>query len=395
MQLNKDAQESISDLFCNTLKTFFLKVPKPVPLHAPSFTGNEEKYVAECIKTGWVSSVGSYVDLFEEKLAEYTGAKKAVVTTNGTSALHLALVLSGVQSNDEVLLPAFTFAATGNAVLYANAIPHFVDISTKTLGVDPDLLRDHLKEIAQIKGNTCFNKKTNRPIRALIPMHCFGHPAHIDKLVDIAEEYKLFLIEDAAESLGSFYKNKHTGTFAQIGALSFNGNKTITTGGGGALLFSDETLAKKAKHLSTTAKIAHPWEFFHDELGYNYRMPNLNAALGVAQLEQLDTFLENKRLLLKKYEQILSPIKGITLFKEPANCRSNYWLHSVLLESSSMKESILKKLHEEKILIRPAWNLLSTLPAFNKAEKMSLKNSEFIFDRLINLPSSPSLVQYL
>ncbi len=302
-----------------------------VPLHEPMFAGNEWSYVRECLETGWVSSVGKFVDRFEEQLAEYTGVKRAVAVVNGTAALHICLKLAGVLPGDEVLAPALTFVATANAVAYCGAVPHFVDSEEKTLGIAPRKLADYLKEIAEVGHNGCHNKKTGRRISAVVPMHTFGHPVDLDPLVEVCRRFKLELIEDTAESLGSFYKGRHTGNWGRLSALSFNGNKVITTGGGGAVLTNDEELGRLAKHLTTTAKLPHRWAFIHDQTGFNYRLPNINAALGCAQLEQLPVFLEKKRALAERYRNAVKEIEGITFFTEPDFARSNYWLNVLLL----------------------------------------------------------------
>ena len=306
--------------------------PKPVALHEPSFQGNEWLYLKECLDSTYVSSVGKFVDRFEDELAKCTGAKYAISVVNGTAALQIALKLAGVQPGDEVLIPALTFVATANAVSYCDAIPHFADSEERTLGIDSSKLREYLEGNSSQHSGQCINNFTGCVIRALVPMHTFGHPSDIEGLLSIARDFNLVLVEDAAESLGSFYNGQHTGTFGLFGALSFNGNKTITTGGGGAILTNSESLARHAKHLTTTAKLPHAWEFRHDEIGYNYRMPNINAALGCAQLEQLPAKLAAKRELFSRYHAAFAGIKGVTLFKEPQNCQSNYWLQTLLLD---------------------------------------------------------------
>jgi aminotransferase in exopolysaccharide biosynthesis len=365
----------------------------PVALHEPSFEGNELRYLKDCIESTFVSSSGKFIDKFELDLANYTGAKYAIAVVNGTAALQISLQLSGVQAGDEVLIPALTFVATANAVLYCNAIPHFLASEEDTLGIDPDTLREYLKSISVLESNKCVNRFTGRTIRAIVPMHTFGHPSRIEELCSVAEEFNLTLIEDAAESIGSRYNGKHTGTFGLFGTLSFNGNKTITTGGGGAILTNDYGLAKSAKHLITTAKVPHRWEFRHDKIGYNYRMPNLNAALGCAQLEQLDKKLEAKRNLYVMYSEIFKDLKGVTLFCEPKKCKSNYWLQTLLLEDEFVPErdNILKKLNSIGIMVRPAWNLLNELDPFVEFPHMELTKTRSIQSRIINLPSSPSL----
>jgi perosamine synthetase len=364
------------------------KCPKAyIPLHEPRFIGNEKKYIQECIGTGFVSSVGKFVTLFEERIASYTGAKCAVACVNGTCALHLALKIAGVKENDEVLTQPLTFIATANAITYSNAKPLFLDIDKDTLGLLPDSLHAFLKENTKIKNGTCFNKKTNRRISACIPVHVFGHPLRIDRIVDICKKYHIPVIEDAAESMGSLYNDKHTGTFGKIGVLSFNGNKIITTGGGGMLLFNDKALARHAKHLSTQAKVPHAWEFKHDEIGYNYRMPNINAALGIAQLEKLDLFIKRKRELAKEYENFFKEI-GIAFLKEPPNARSNYWLNTIMFKNRLERDAFLEYANKKGVMARPAWCLMNTLPMFKTCQAYNITNASELADRLVNIPSS-------
>jgi perosamine synthetase len=361
-----------------------------IALHEPDFRGNEWEYVKECIDTNWVSSVGKYVDLFEEKLAEYTGVKKAVAVVNGTAALHVSLKLVGVDQGDEVLIPTMTFIATANAVVYAGAVPHFVDSEHKTLGLDPYKLRDYLSEITEMKNGFCVNKNTGRRIKAVVPMHTFGHPVDLDPLVDLCAEYNIELVEDAAESLGSFYKGTHTGNFGKISALSFNGNKIITTGGGGAILTNDEELGKLAKHITTTAKVPHKWEFNHDMVGFNFRMPNLNAALGCAQLEKLPDYIVKKRTLTTLYIEELACVEGVSVFKEPDFAHSNYWLNALVLDDGfeQYRDEILTETNNKGIMTRPAWTLMHLLPMFKDNPKMGLQVAESLQNKLINIPSS-------
>lgn len=358
-----------------------------IPLHAPSFRGKEKEYLLECIDTTFVSSVGKFVDRFEEMIAEYTGAAKSVVCVNGTNALHLALVLSGVERDDEVITQALTFVATGNAITYAGAKPVFLDVDKDTMGLSPEAVRNWLLENAEIKNNTCYNKNTKRRIKACMPMHTFGHPVHLDELIEVCNEYNIELIEDAAESLGSFYKGKHTGTFGKIGAISFNGNKTITTGGGGILLFQDEALATKAKHITTQAKLPHRWEFVHDEIGYNYRMPNINAALGCAQMEQLDDILNNKRDTAQEYKKFFEDIEGVDFFDEPENCQSNFWLNAVILPNKEKQQQFLEETNNYGVMTRPIWELMNRLPMFADCQTDKLVNTEWFADRVVNIPS--------
>lgn len=363
------------------------------PLHEPEFSGREWEYVKGCIDTGLVSSVGAYVDKFERMLEEYSGAKHAVAVANGTAGLHIALKLAGVMPGDEVLIPTLTFVASANAVTYCGATPHFVDSEEATLGIDPEKLQDYLKKVAEQRSGACFNKKTGKVIRAILPMHTFGHPVRLDELLKVAGDFHINLVEDAAESLGSLYQGKHTGTFGLLGVLSFNGNKIITTGGGGAILTNNRELAKKAKHLTTTAKIAHAWEYRHDEIGYNYRLPNLNAALGCAQLEQLPDFLKYKRHLYGFYKVALRGFDGGNLFPEPAGCKSNFWLQTLVFKKEQNKELglILAKLHEERILARPAWTPLHQLVPFQSFPRMDLQTTDRLAQRILNLPSSACL----
>lgn len=362
-----------------------------VPLHAPLFIGNEKKYLNECIDTTFVSSVGKFVDRFEEELAAYTGAKKAVVCVSGTNALHMAMMLVGVERDDEVLTQALTFIATCNAISYIGAHPVFIDVDMETLGLSPKAVKAWLEKNAELKNGVCYNKKTGRRVKACIPMHTFGHPVKIDELVQICDEWHLELVEDAAESIGSLYKGQHTGTFGKVGAISFNGNKTITTGGGGMLLFQDEELGKLAKHLTTQAKVPHRWAFVHDHIGYNYRMPNINAALGCAQLENLDRYVENKRETARIYADFFKNIPDITFFTEPENCRSNYWLNVVMLKDKAAQQEFLEYTNDHGVMTRPVWELMNRLEMFKQCETDGLKNTEWLADRIVNIPSSVRL----
>jgi len=366
----------------------------PVSLHEPSFGGNEWKYVKECLDTGWVSSVGKFVDRFEQELAGYTGVKRAIAVVNGTAALHVCLKLVGVEQGDEVLIPTLTFIATANAVSYCGAIPHFVDSDEATLGLDPQKLDLYLEEITEVRPTGCFNKRTGRRIKAVLPMHTFGHPVDLDPLVEVCRRYQLELVEDAAESLGSYYKGRHTGNWGKVSALSFNGNKVITTGGGGAILTNDEQLGRMAKHLTTTARVPHKWSFIHDQIGFNYRLPNINAALGCAQLEQLPEFINNKRKLAENYRQAFTGINGIRFFTEPSFAKSNYWLNALLLNKdfANKRDSLLDATNSLGIMTRPAWMLMHELEIYRACPKMdSLSVSEDIEQRLINIPSSAKL----
>lgn len=362
-----------------------------VPLHAPLFIGNEKKYLNECIDTTFVSSVGKFVDRFEEEIAAYTGAHKAVVCVSGTNALHMAMLLVGVERDDEVLTQALTFIATCNAISYIGAHPVFIDVDMETLGLSPKAVKDWLEKNAELRNGVCYNKNTGRRVKACVPMHTFGHPVKIDELVQVCNEWHLELVEDAAESIGSLYKGKHTGTFGKVGAISFNGNKTITTGGGGMLLFQDEELGKLAKHLTTQAKVSHRWAFVHDHIGYNYRMPNINAALGCAQLENLDRYVENKRETAQIYADFFKNLPDITFFTEPENCRSNYWLNVVLLKDKATQQEFLEYTNDHGVMTRPVWELMNRLEMFKHCETDGLNNTEWLADRIVNIPSSVRL----
>ena len=366
----------------------------PVALHEPRFGGNEWTYLKECLDSTYVSSVGKFVDRFEADLAAYTGARHAIAVVNGTAALHVALRLAGVQAGDEVLVPTLTFVATANAVAYCGAIPHFVDCEEHTLGLDPRAVRSHLQTAAEIRGGQCVNRATGRVIRALVPMHTFGHPVDVEQTLAVARDFHLALVEDAAESLGSTYHGRHTGTFGLMGILSFNGNKTVTTGGGGAILTNDTPLASHAKHVTTTAKIPHRWEYRHDEVGYNYRMPNINAALGCAQLEQLPVFLAAKRRIFERYQAAFADVPHSRIVAEPEGCRSNYWLQTLLLDESAadQRDAILVATNDAGLMTRPTWILMHRLAPYRSCPRMGLHVAESLERRLINLPSSAHLL---
>lgn len=367
-----------------------------VPLHEPSLHGREWEYVKDCLDSGWVSYAGRYVERFETMLSEATGAHHAVAVVSGTAALHTALMLCGVRPGDEVLIPALTFVATANAVAHAGAIPHLVDSDLTTLGVDPARLSAHLELIAVLREGQCFNRLTSHRIAAIVPMHTFGHPVDMDRLNEVAARYGLVVIEDAAESLGSSYKQRAAGTLGRVAALSFNGNKVVTTGGGGALLTDDPDLARAAKHLTTTAKLPHRWEFRHDLVGYNYRMPSLNAALGCAQLEQLPGFLAAKRSLAARYREAFHGVPGIEFFSEPAFARSNYWLNAIMIrpeltDDFTARDALLAAANDAGIMARPAWTLMHRLPMYAECPRMDLSVAESIERRLVNIPSSACL----
>ena len=361
------------------------------PLAVPVFAGNEKKYMEECIDTTFVSSVGKFVDRFENDMAAYAGCKKAVVCVSGTNALHMSMMLVGVERDDEVLTQALTFIATCNAISYIGAHPVFIDVDKSTMGLSPDALKEWLVKNAEIKNGQCYNKNSGRRVKACVPMHTFGHPARIVEIATLCEEYHIELVEDAAESIGSLYTGKHTGTFGKVGAISFNGNKTITTGGGGMMLFNDEELAAHAKHLTTQAKVPHRWEFRHDQVGYNYRMPNINAALGCAQLENLDKFIASKRQLALEYAEYFKNVEDIQFFTEPEDTFSNYWLQAVILKDKAAQLEFLQQTNDNGVMTRPIWELMNRLPMFEHCENDGLENTIWFADRVVNIPSSVRL----
>lgn len=358
-----------------------------IPLHEPRFSEKDKAFVSDCIDSTFVSSVGKYVDEFENRICKYTGSPFAVATVNGTAALHVALILAGVKLGDEVLTQALNFVAAANAITYQGAKPIFLDSGKENLGMCPEALKNFLLEHTEKKDGFCINKKTGAKIKACVPMHVFGHSVDIDKINSICLEYNIIVIEDAAEALGSFSKDRHLGTIAPIGILSFNGNKVITTGGGGMILVKDEILAKRAKHLTTTAKTPHSWHFFHDEVGYNYRLPNLNAALGCSQMEGLEQSIHNKRETAGLYQQFFKNTP-YQFMSEPSNCRSNYWLNAIIFKDGMEREAFLNQSHHAGVMTRPVWNLLVSLPEFKDCERDSLENAHYFSDRLVNIPSS-------
>lgn len=407
------------DIFEETVKFIRKLYSEPkgfIPLHAPVFQGNEKKYLNECIDTTFVSSVGKFVDKFEEEIAKYTGANKAVSCVNGTNALHLALQLVGVERNTEVITQPLTFIATANAISYCGAKPVFLDVDMDTMGLSPQAIKSWLVQYVELREVTAkvrvndtdsqpqpqpYNRSTGRRISCCVPMHTFGHPCRIDEIIEICNDYNIPVVEDAAESLGSSYKGQHTGTFGKIGVLSFNGNKVITTGGGGMLLFNDEELAKRAKHLTTQAKVPHPWEFNHDAIGYNYRMPNINAALGLAQLELLPKLLQSKRKIAESYKKFFtehntkfvticenSLCSSVDFISEPPYSKSNCWLNCILLGNKEDRDAFLKFSNENGVMTRPAWSLTNELPMFANCQTDNLKNAKNIASRLVNFPSS-------
>ena len=358
-----------------------------IPLHEPRFIGNEKNYLIDVIDSTFVSSVGAYVDDFESKVAKFTGFNHAVAVVNGTSALHTSLMVAGVGNGDEVLTQSLTFVATCNAIKYCSAEPVFIDIDRSTLGLSSESLEDFLLNHAVVREDACWNKTTGRRIKACVPMNTFGHPVRIDKIKELCRKYQIFLIEDAAESLGSFYNNQHTGKQSDCAILSFNGNKIVTTGGGGMILTDDEGLAKRIRHITTTAKIKHPWNFEHDEIGFNYRMPNINAALGVAQLEQLPVFIEKKRSLAGVYQQWADK-NGIGFVCEPAAAKSNYWLNALILDDLKTRDEFLLYVNQHNVMSRPVWVPMHKLKIYADCFKGDLANTELLSDRIVNIPSS-------
>ena len=359
-----------------------------IPLHVPHFGGNEKKYLADTIDSTFVSSVGAYVTQFEKMMADITGARYVIATVNGTTALHLAMVLAGVKYNDEVITQPLTFVATANAITHAGGIPVFVDVDKDTMGLSPVALKAFLDEFATVNDQgQCINKKTGRRIAACVPMHTFGFPVKIEEIMAVCTAYHIPVIEDAAESLGSYYKNKHTGTFGLLGTFSFNGNKTVTCGGGGAIVTNDEAIAQRAKHISTTAKVPHAWEFVHDEVGYNYRMPNLNAALACAQLEQLPAFIENKRELAGLYAQFFNG-SPITCVQEMKDVKANYWLNTIVFPDHQQQQEFLQESNAQKVMTRPIWQLMNKLPMYAGCQADKMENAQWLEERVVNLPSS-------
>ena len=365
-------------------------------LHEPIFYGEEIKLLKSCIRSNFVSTAGPQVEVFEKKIAKLTNSRYVVACVNGTSALHLSLKLININRNCEVLLPSLNFVASANAIEYCGAVPHFIDSDRKTLGVNPEKLEKYLRKICIVKEKFCFNKKTKRKISALIAVHIFGHPCNIIKIKKICKRFKITLIEDAAEALGSYYKRKHAGMFGDIGILSFNGNKTITTGGGGALITNEKAIAQKAKLLSTTSKIPHLWKYDYDSVGYNYRLPNINSVIGIAQLNSLKKILKVKRNLFNKYKKELKKIDTVELFEEPENCKSNYWLNTVLLKDNSFhtRDYLINEINKKGIQVRPCWKLLHKLKHFSKYPSMNLDEAEKLEMKIINIPSSPMYGKY-
>ena len=383
----------------NLVKSIYTLIKKTTgkgshKLHEPLFSSKEIKYTNETIKTNFVSSAGIYGEKFENEIKKLTKAKHVIAVINGTQGLYISMQALGIKENQEVLVPALTFVGTVNAISYTGAEPHFVDSNIKDLGIDCKKLEIYLKKISKIKNNKCINKKTGKVISGIVPVHIFGHSCEIEKVIRLSKKFKLKVIEDAAEAVGSFYKNKHLGTFGDIGCLSFNGNKIITTGGGGAVITNKKNLANKIKHLTSTAKIKHKWEYIHDDIGYNFRMPSLNAALGLAQIENINIFVNAKRRLFLKYTKNFNKILGVKIFKEGKNLKSNYWLQTLIFDKKYkfLKNRLLNYCYKRKIYLRPTWRLISNLKPYNKKQKMDLSGARDIAERTINLPSSSSIL---
>ena len=373
--------------FITFIRDYYQIEKELIPLHAPFFNGNEKTYVIETIDSTFVSSVGAFVDKFEEMMKQITGAKFAVATVNGTSALHIALHSIGVSYNDEVITQPLSFVATTNAISYTGAKPVFLDVDKDTMSLSPEALQKFLEKNSIYKDGAVINKATGKKIKACVPMHSFGFPGKIEEIIKVCENYKISVVEDSAESLGSYSNGKHTGVFGKLGIFSFNGNKTVTCGGGGAVVTNDAELGKRIKHITTTAKMPHPYEYFHDEIGFNYRMPNLNPALACAQLEQLDKFLTSKRALADRYEEFFKST-SVQFIKERQNTKANYWLNTILLKDKKERDEFLKFTNEQKVMTRPAWQLLNTLPMFQSCQTDGLENAKWLADRIVNIPSS-------
>jgi len=390
------AANADTDLVSRVLAAIRRVVPESgaaVALHEPEFAGREWDYVRDCLDSGWVSSAGTYVERFERALAERCGVSEAIATVNGTAALKVALQVAGVAPGDEVLVPALTFVATANAVTYLGAVPHFVDSETSTLGVSPAALEDWLRVACERVSGALRNRATGRRVRAVVPVHVFGHPVDMDALNEVAVRHRVVVVEDATEALGTLYRDRPAGALGRLAALSFNGNKIVTTGGGGAILTDDSSLARRARHLTTTARVTHRFSFDHDEVGYNDRLPGLNAALGCAQLERLDDFIARKRALARRYAEALASVRGVRFFVEPQGARANYWLNALLLEEDepAVLESLLERGHCIGIGMRPVWRLMHRLPMYQSCPRMPLPTAQWLERRLVNLPSSAAL----
>jgi aminotransferase in exopolysaccharide biosynthesis len=372
------------------IRKLFNKPEEVIPLHEPVFSGREKELLVNCIETTYVSSVGEYVDLFEKNVAVYTGSKYAVSCVNATAAIHISLLLAGVKPGEEVITQPITFIATVNAITYCGAVPVFVDVNSEMPGMSAEKLESWLKSNIRIDKSTgqAVNKSTGRRVTACLPVHVFGHPCDMDAIMLVCDHYNIPVVEDAAESLGSLYHNEHTGTFGKMGVLSFNGNKIITTGGGGMIITNDKELAERAKHLTTQAKVPHAWEMAHDAIGYNYRLPNINAALGVAQLEKLEEFITIKRRIAKEYEQFFSKLEEVDFIAEPTQTRSNYWLNTLIFKDPKMRNGFLEYTNRKGVLTRPVWHLISGLPMYRYCQHGDLSNANWLGQRMVNLPSS-------
>ena len=385
--------KSLSNRILSILKS--VSKNKKTFLHEPYFTKSDLKNLTMCFKSGMISTAGKYTNLFEKQIKRITNCKYVISVTNGTVGLFLSLKILGIKKNDEVLVPAVTFVATANAVAHCDAIPHFVDIEKTNFGIDVKNLESYLKKNTIIKNHRCINKKTKRIIRAIIPVHVFGHPCDMEKIIKISKKYNLIILEDATEALGSFYKNKHVGNFGKIGVFSFNGNKIVTTGGGGAIVTNNKKLAKKIKHLSSTAKIKHKWRYIHDEIGYNYRLPAINSSIGYSQLINFKKNISLKNKIYEMYEKKFSKLSEVALVKSPKNCKSNYWLQTLYLKNGSdkLKNETIKECHKNKIYVRPLWDLLPSLKMYRNCPKMKLENSKIAYYSAINLPSSSNIIK--
>lgn len=368
---------------------------KNIVLHEPDLDLVDLRHLRNCFKSGMISTVGDYVKKFENEIKNITKSKYIISVSNGTIGLFISLKVTGVKSDDEVLIPAVSFVATANAVAHCNATPHFVDIGETDLGIDPIRLDEYLKKNTYMKKNNCFNKKTKKPIKAIIPVHVFGHPCNINKIIKVCKKYKIRVIEDAAEGIGSYSQNKHVGTFGDVGVFSFNGNKIVTTGGGGAIITNNVSIYKKIKHLCTTAKINHPWKYLHNEIGYNFRLPALNAALGYSQLLKINKLRQKKFKLYKIYKKLFAKTKEIEILGSPKNCQSNFWLQTIVLskKAANLKTKIIKDCHSSGLKVRPLWDLISSFKMYKKCPKMNLKNSKLAYSRIINLPSSSTILK--
>ena len=372
---------------CDYIKSLYPEMPELVLLHCPQFLGNEKKYLNECIDTKFVSYVSHFVTDMEDHIKRITGAKYAVAMVNGTEALHMAIVSAGINPGEEIITQSLTFAATSAAIVHSGANPIFIDVDRDTMGMSPVALKNYLESSTEQKDGKCYNKKTGKVISACIPMHTFGHPCRIDEIAELCKQYNIILIEDSAESIGSTYKGKATGTFGKVGILSFNGNKCVTTGAGGMLITDDEAIASRAKYISTTAKQPSKWEFFHTEAGYNLRMPGTCGAIGTAQLEYFDETMKNKRETAEIYQKFFAEL-GIECVREPKDACSNYWLNAIVLKDRAEREEFLEYANSHGVQCRPIWTLMHKMPPYENCERTELPNSEWLEDRIVNIPSS-------